>query len=149
MIKFRSVTCLPSSTLTNRSPTSFPTIFASITYSQYTFTLFKLNRRATAKCMPSAVPDVMRDLNDPVILKELDAEGVTVVELPTEEEEGMMHSLANKLLFTCSVNDDLETVEEALTVCTDAHSDYNAYYSCICSHQKNQAVKVILLCTNY
>ena len=47
----------------------------------------------TYAILPCVLDDVMRDLKDPVILKKLEDIGVTVIELPQEEEGEMMHAV--------------------------------------------------------
>uniref|UniRef100_A0A1X7SK86 Uncharacterized protein n=1 Tax=Amphimedon queenslandica TaxID=400682 RepID=A0A1X7SK86_AMPQE len=63
--------------------------FDKFSWSQDTF--FKqLQRKCiiiTYAILPCVLDDVMKDLKDPVILKELEDKGVTIIELPQEEEE--------------------------------------------------------------
>ena len=47
----------------------------------------------TYAILPCVLDDAMRDLKDPVILKELKDKGVTVIELPQEEEGELIYSI--------------------------------------------------------
>ena len=57
----------------------------------------------TYAILPCVLDDVMRDLNNPVILKNLQDKGVTVIELP-QEEEGKVSAIGEVLMcsaYTC------------------------------------------------
>ena len=67
--------------------------FGEFSWSYYAF-LKQLRKNCviiTYAILPCVLDDVMRDLKDPVILKKLKDEEVTVIELPQEEEGEMMH----------------------------------------------------------
>ena len=63
--------------------------FGKFSWSYYAF-LKQLRKKCiiiTYAILPCVLDDVMRDLKDPVILKKLEDEGVTVIELPQDEED--------------------------------------------------------------
>ena len=62
--------------------------FGEFSWSNYAF-LKQLQKKCiiiTYAILPCVLDDVMRDLKDPVILKKLEDKGITVIELPQEEE---------------------------------------------------------------
>ena len=66
--------------------------FGKFSWSYYAFlSQLKMNCIIiTYAILPFVLDDVMRDLKDPVILKELKDKGVTIIELPQEEEGKML-----------------------------------------------------------
>ena len=62
--------------------------FGEFSWSYFTFlSQLKMNCIIiTYAILPCVLDDVMRDLKDPVILKKLEDKGITVIELPQEEE---------------------------------------------------------------
>ena len=71
--------------------------FGQFSWSYFAF-LGQLKRNCVIVTYAILLNDVMRDLKDPVILKKLEDKGVTVIELP-QEEEGKMMQLYNYFHF--------------------------------------------------
>uniref|UniRef100_A0A1X7T1B6 Uncharacterized protein n=1 Tax=Amphimedon queenslandica TaxID=400682 RepID=A0A1X7T1B6_AMPQE len=57
----------------------------------------------TYAVLPCVLDDVMRDLNNPVILRKLKDNDITVIELPQEEEETQLESTAKRKLISTNV----------------------------------------------
>ena len=78
------------------------------TFGKFSWSYYALLARLRENCviityaiLPCVLDDVMRDLKDPVILKKLEDEGVTVIELPQEEEGEMMHAVYKIICSYC------------------------------------------------
>ena len=86
---------LPYVTFRLESPWLLTSVYTWIsTFGQFSWSYYALLKQLRKNCviityaiLPSVVDDVIRDLKDPVTLKRLKDEGITVIELPQEEGE--------------------------------------------------------------
>ena len=70
---------------------TWTTIFSEFSWSEYTF-LMQLRKSSviiTYAILPCVLDEAIQDLKNPSILAKLETNGITVVELPAQEERGM------------------------------------------------------------